>query len=376
MFAKRLQQLHPYVPGEQPKDRTYIKLNANENAYPPSKAVSEAIASTAFTHPEVLARYADPDADALREAIASMLNSTGGCFCNAEKAAAALKKPITADMIFCGNGSDEVLSFVFYAFFDSTTPVVTLEHTYSFYPVYAGYYGIDLYKVPLDSDWSVNPDALMDAVEKCSATGMIFANPNAPTGRALSMAQIRQMLDRFPKDKVFVVDEAYADFGTESAVSLLAEYPNLLVIRTFSKSLSFAGMRLGFCVGNPDLITAVITVKNSFNHFPVDAICQVAGQVACNDTGYYVANAEKTAETRDAFSARLTAAGYTVVPSKTNFIMVQHPTLSGAEVYQKVKSAGILIRHFATPGIEKYVRITIGTPEQMDRLAEVMEQIR
>lgn len=375
MYAKRLQQLKPYVPGEQPKDREYIKLNANENAYPPSKAVSEAIASTALIRPEVLARYADPDANALRKAVADMLNRTGGCFCNAEDAAAKITSPITPDMIFCGNGSDEVLSFVFYAFFDSDRPIVTLEHTYSFYPVYAGYYGMQLEKVPLEKDWSVNPDALMAAAERTGTTGMIFANPNAPTGRALTMAQIRSMLDRFPKDRIFVVDEAYADFGSESAISLLSEYPNLLVIRTSSKSLSFAGMRLGFCVGSPDLINAIITVKNSFNHFPVDAICQVAGQAACADYSYYAANARKIAETRDAFSARLSAAGYRVVPSCTNFVMVEHPSIAGADVYKSVKEAGILIRHFATPGIENYVRITIGTPEQMDALASVMEKL-
>ncbi len=372
MYAKRLQQLKPYVPGEQPKDRVYIKLNANENAYPPPAAVTKAMADFVTSHPEKLALYADPDANNLRQAVADMLNKTGGVFCNAEEAAGKIASPITPDMIFCGNGSDEVLSFVFYAFFDDDAPVITPEHSYSFYPVYAGYYGITLEKIALNNDWTLDTKAMMAAAHSKNAAGMIFANPNAPTGRALTVAEIKAMLAEFPKDKVFVVDEAYADFGKESAISLLSEYPNLLVIRTFSKSLSFAGMRLGFCVGNPDLIKAVITVKNSFNHFPVDAVCQAAGEAACRETGYYCEKARAIAATRDEFSARLASAGYRVVPSSTNFIMVEHPKLSGSDVYAAVKKAGILIRHFATPGVENYVRITIGTPEQMNQLADVM----
>ena len=370
MFSDRLKKLNPYKPGEQLKDRVYIKLNANENAYPPSAHVAEEVNKFLSEKSGRLGLYPDPDSTELREAIAEHLNRTGGVLSVPEKAAARLTQKITKDMIFCGNGSDEVLSFVFYAFFNADKSVITPEFSYSFYPVYAGYYGISLKKVPLLSDFSLDTDTMLKNAG--SSTGIIFANPNAPTGIGLSCSDIKKMLDAWPADLPFVVDEAYADFGTESVIPLLAEYKNLVVVRTFSKSLSFAGMRMGYLVANPEVIQAVTTVKNSFNHFPADIICQTAAKAACLDVDYYASTTQKTVATRDRFRETLLKAGYTVLPSETNFVFARHPSLGGHEVYEKVKEAGILIRHFDTEGIRDFVRITIGTDEQMDKLASVM----
>lgn len=368
MFARRLQQLNPYKPGEQPKDREYIKLNANENPYEPSPKVAEALKNIPL---KKLGLYPDPDSSLLRSAIADELNASRGVL------VAAADQPelpfkITPDMIFCGNGSDEVLSFVFYAFFDSDKPLVLPEHTYSFYPVYAGYYGIQLKKVPLNADFSLDKQAMLDV----DSTGMIFANPNAPTGIELSIEEIDGMLAEYPKDKVFVVDEAYTDFSGHTVLPLLQKYQNLLVIRTFSKSMSFAGMRLGYAIGNPELIKALTTTKNSFNHFPADAVCQAAGIAACSDIEYYARNCKKIMQTRDDFSAKLVAAGWQVVPSKTNFILAAKKGFSGNDVYQAIKKDGILVRYFDIDLIRDFVRITIGTPEQMAALLESMLKIK
>lgn len=370
MLANRLKTLNPYKPGEQLTDREYIKLNANENAFPPPKEVADAVSNLLNTNLKSLSLYPDPDSTELRVEIANFLNKTGGVLANTKEAKSKLDFEITSDMIFCGNGSDEVLSFVFYAFFDDDKKVVTPEFSYSFYPVYAGYYGIELEKVPLKSDFSLDVEKMLEFGKDSS--GMIFANPNAPTGIALSLAEIKNMLDNFPKDRVFVVDEAYVDFGKESALSLLKDYKNLLVVRTFSKSICLAGMRIGFTVGNPELIKALTTVKNSFNHFPVDVICKTAAKAALKSYEYYEKITTEIVETREWFSQELSKKGYSVIPSKTNFIFVNHPTRKGSEIYEDVKKAGILIRHFATPGIENFVRITIGTREQMEALLKVM----
>lgn len=369
MLSKRMKDLNPYKPGEQPSDRVYIKLNANENPYAPSPKSVEAVKEMLDSDPFRMALYPDPDSTELRKQIAAHLNKTGGVLA-ADDGEDSLGFQITPEMIFCGNGSDEVLSFVFYAFFDGDRPVVTPEFSYSFYPVYAGYYGIELNKIPLASDFSVDADAMIKASDNCS--GLIFANPNAPTGIALSRETIRQMLLKFPKDKVFVVDEAYVDFGTESVLPLLKDFPNLVVVRTFSKSLSFAGMRMGYIVASPELRNAVTTVKNSFNHFPADNICQKAAAAAVSDVEYYRNITRQIVKDRDEFRARLIEAGYEVLPSATNFVFAKHGSVKGKSVYEAVKKAGILIRHFDTPGIEDYVRITVGTHEQMEKLADVM----
>jgi len=379
MLAKRIQNLNPYVPGEQPKDREYIKLNANENPYPPHSSVAQALSDAAMKFSGRIGLYPDPDANELRSAIAQMLNSTGGVFCttdvNGKNCTPSAKDKIpfevTPDMIFCGNGSDEVLSFVFYTFFDSDRPLVMPEFTYSFYPVYCGYYDIPMCTVPLKADWSLDTQTMLCEANKTDSA-IIFANPNAPTGISLSRDEVRMMIQQAPKDKVFIVDEAYCDFGGESCIPLLAEFKNLVIVRTFSKSLSFAGMRLGYVVASPELVKSIFMVKNSFNHFPVDFMAQTAAIASCRAAFYYAENSKRIVEERQTFTEFLREKGFFVIDSKTNFVFAKKAGLSGESIYQAVKKEGILIRHFNTKGIEDFVRITIGTKEQMDALKRIM----
>lgn len=384
-----MSKLHPYVPGEQPKDRIYIKLNANENPYPPSPKVIKAVRSAAKKNPEKLGLYPDPDSNELKEAIADMLNKSGGVLCRAnlekgkKNGSGAIVTPsefdkipfvVTPDMIYAGNGSDEVLSFVFYAFFDSDRKLVLPEHTYSFYPVYGGFYNIPLEKVPLKSDWTLDTAKMLELANKENSS-IIFANPNAPTSIGLSRDEVREMIKAAPKDRVFVVDEAYVDFGGESCIPLLAEFQNLVIVRTTSKSLCGAGQRLGYLVANKELVDAVTTVKNSLNHFPIDFLAQQAGIAACRDAGYYVRAAQSVAFERDEFIDFLREKGWSVLDSQTNFVFCKKQGVNGDEAYRKIKEEGILVRHFATKGIEEYLRITIGTHEQMQALREVMEDM-
>lgn len=389
MLSSRMSKLHPYVPGEQPKDRIYIKLNANENPYPPSPKVIKAVRSAAKKNPEKLGLYPDPDSNELKEAIADMLNKSGGVLCRAnlekgkKNGSGAIVTPsefdkipfvVTPDMIYAGNGSDEVLSFVFYAFFDSDRKLVLPEHTYSFYPVYGGFYNIPLEKVPLKSDWTLDTAKMLELANKENSS-IIFANPNAPTSIGLSRDEVREMIKAAPKDRVFVVDEAYVDFGGESCIPLLAEFQNLVIVRTTSKSLCGAGQRLGYLVANKELVDAVTTVKNSLNHFPIDFLAQQAGIAACRDAGYYVRAAQSVAFERDEFIDFLREKGWSVLDSQTNFVFCKKQGVNGDEAYRKIKEEGILVRHFATKGIEEYLRITIGTHEQMQALREVMEDM-
>ena len=375
IISNRMKNLHPYVPGEQPKDRVYIKLNANENPYAPSPAVQKAVLNFVQQHPEKMGLYPDPDSTQLHKAIAKMLNETGGVLCRAKvqgnKVTPAEQDKIpfevTENMIYTGNGSDEVLSFVFYAFFDSSKKFVMPEFTYSFYPVYAGFYNIPMDNVPLKSDWSLDTDEMLKRAEN-NKGGIIFANPNAPTGLGLTRDEVRQMLKKASPDEIFIVDEAYVDFGGESCIPLLKEFNNLVIVRTFSKSLCGAGQRLGYIVASEELVNIVTTVKNSVNHFPIDAVSQVSGVAACEDIGYYVECSKKVAEERDDFYNFLKSQGFYVLESKTNFLFAKKEGMAGNDIYKKIKEKGILIRHFNTPGIEDFVRITIGTHQQMEEL--------
>lgn len=382
LISNRVKQLNPYVPGEQPKDRVYIKLNANENPYPPSPAVQKAVLDFVQNHPEKLGLYPDPDSLELHAAIADMLNKCGGVLCRARveggevQPAPEDKIPftVTPEMIYTGNGSDEVLSFVFYAFFDSSKKFVMPQFTYSFYPVYAGYYNIPMDQVPLKEDWSLDVDEMLTRAGR-NGGGIIFANPNAPTSLGLTREQVRQMIKKASPDEIFIVDEAYVDFGGESCIPLLAEFKNLVIVRTFSKSLCGAGQRLGYIVANPELVNIVTTVKNSVNHFPLDAVAQVSGKAACGDVAYYVETSRKVAQTRDDFYNFLRDKGFYVLKSQTNFLFARHPSIGGDDLYQKVKAQGLLIRHFNTAGIEDFVRITIGTAEQMEELKNCFNKI-
>ena len=376
MFSRRLKNLSPYVPGEQLTDRDYIKLNANENPYPPCPDVLNDAASFLREHGERTALYPDPESVGLRRAIASMLNESGGVLNKTQN----LPFTLTEDMIFCGNGSDEALSFVFYAFFDSDKPLLAPEYTYSFYPVYAGYYGIPLQRFALKDDWSIDTDAVLSLFEQ-PCGGFICANPNAPTGIALSIEQIEKILRAADGRFAVVIDEAYADFSEATALPLLQTYKNLIIVRTFSKSFAFAGMRLGFCVAHPEAIDALKKTKNSFNHFPIDALTQCAASSVCKNWRYYAGTCSRICSERDAFSRILQAAGWTVLPSQTNFVMVKkgrldgRAQLSGAQVYEALKEQGFLVRHFAGKATDDFVRITIGTQEQMRSLAAVMTKL-
>ncbi len=389
LLSKRMGNLHPYVPGEQPKDRVYIKLNANENPYPPSPKVISAVRSAVKSNPEKLSLYPDPDSYEMRKAIAKMLNDCGGVLCRADldggnkDGSGAKVSPsdadripfeVTPEMIYAGNGSDEVLSFVFYAFFDSDRALVLPEHTYSFYPVYAGFYSVPMDKIPLKSDWTLDKEKMLSEANK-NDSGIIFANPNAPTSLGITREEVREMLEKAPKTKIFVVDEAYVDFGGESSIPLLKDFKNLLIVRTTSKSLCGAGQRIGYLVANPELVNAVTTVKNSLNHFPLDFVAQTAGKAACEDAGYYVKCAQSVAFERDEFIDFLRSKNWFVLDSQTNFIFCKKDGVPGKKTYQKIKEAGILVRHFDTPGIEEFLRITVGTHEQMKKLREVMETI-
>lgn len=381
MFSSRMENLHPYVPGEQPRDREYIKLNANENPYPPCPAAIECAFERIRTSPHILALYSDPDSLSLRKNIAAMLNATGGVLSRARLSDGTVLPgegcepgfEITDEMIYTGNGSDEVLSFLFYAFFDSAERLVSPEFSYSFYPVYCGFHSIQMEKVPLLEGWQIDVDEMISRANAFHAP-TIIANPNAPTSLCLSRAIVRRMLEACPRDRAFVVDEAYADFGSESCIPLLREFENLVVVRTFSKSLCAAGMRLGYLVANPKLVRAVLTVKNSVNHFPLDAFAQVFGSAVCENVLYYVECAKKIVAEREDFSAFLRARGFYVLPSSTNFIFTKKDGRSGKAMYEALKKDGVLVRRFDTNGIEEFLRITVGTKEQMAALKRAMEK--
>ncbi len=368
MFSSRIKKLNPYVPGEQ-IEGNFIKLNANENPYSPSGDILFDLAEYIKNNGMQFALYPDPESVCLRKSIASMLNDSGGHL----MAKDSLKFTITEDMIFCGNGSDEVLSFIFYTFFDSSKSLVLPDLTYSFYPVYADFYSIPLHKVSLHDDWSLDTTSM---VHIKNTTGMIFANPNAPTGIALSVNEIEGMLHSIEPEKVLVVDEAYADFNTESVLSLLEHHKNLVVVRTFSKSFSLAGMRLGYCIAHPELINKIMNVKNSFNHFPVDAITQKLGMLVCSKWKDFSTTATTIARDRDVFSKTLSENGWDVIPSCTNFVMVRKQSGEGGlYVYESLKKYSFLVRYFDSPKTKDWVRISIGKTEDMVALAKIMGEL-
>jgi histidinol-phosphate aminotransferase len=341
-----VQTLSPYVPGEQPKQDGLIKLNTNENPYPPSPRVLTAIASAT----ERLRLYPDPHATALREAIAARYH-------------------VAPEQVFAGNGSDEVLAHTFQALLKHDAPLLFPDITYSFYPVYCGLYSIRYEEVPLDAAMRLE---IADYQRKCSA--ILFANPNAPTGISLSREAIGQLVAEHP-DQLVVVDEAYVDFGGESAVPLVAAHDNLLIVHTLSKSRALAGLRVGFAIGQRPLIEALERVKDSFNSYPLGGLA-IAGAVASlADEAWFEDTRQRIMASRETLVRRLTGLGFEVLPSLANFVFARHPSRSGAQLAGSLRERGVLVRHFQKPRIKDFLRITVGTEEQCRRLIDLAREL-
>jgi histidinol-phosphate aminotransferase len=340
--------LQPYVPGEQPKLPNLVKLNTNENPYGPSPRVLEALRGETG---DALRLYPDPESTRLREAIA---NFYGG---------------ITPAQVFVGNGSDEVLAHAFIALLKHERPILFPDITYSFYPVYCGLYDIDYRTVPLDESF-----ALRVADYAQPNGGIVIANPNAPTGRALPLADIEALLLAHP-DSVVLIDEAYIDFGGESAVALVNRHPNLLVVHTFSKSRSLAGLRVGFAIGHVDLIDALNRVKNSFNSYPLDRLAIAGATAAIEDREWFERTRQAVIRTRTALTHDLESLGFEVLPSAANFVFARHPRHDAAKSALALRQRGIIVRHFKLPRIEQFLRITVGTDEQCAALVKALREI-
>ena len=344
-WNERVKGLSPYVPGEQPRDRKFIKLNTNENPYPPSPKAAEAIAALLAEGADRLRLYPDPACTELREA-------------------AARRYGVKPGQVFAGNGSDEVLAFAFGAFFDGPEPVLFPDITYSFYPVYAELWKIPCRAIPLAEDFSLSPE------DYCRpSAGLVLPNPNAPTGRALSPDAIRPMLDYHRKNnRVAIIDEAYAAFGAQTVAPYIDQYPNLLTVHTLSKSASLAGLRVGFAIGSEELIEGLCRIRDSVNSYTVDRLAQAGAAAALSDAAYYDDINRRVAATRERVSAALTGLGFTVIPSAANFLFVRSPAMTGADFFARLRERGILARHFNKPRISDFLRISVGTDAEMDIL--------
>ena len=336
--------LVPYVPGEQPKLTKLVKLNTNENPYGPSPKAIEAMRAAVS---DDLRLYPDPNSDVLKQAVASYYG-------------------VDANRVFLGNGSDEVLAHAYNAFFRQEKPLLFPDISYSFYPVYCGLYDVDYEVVPLDEQFQIR-------VEDYARPngGIIFPNPNAPTGCLLALDAVEQILKNSP-DSVVIVDEAYIDFGGETAISLVDRYPNLLVTQTLSKSRSLAGLRVGLAVGHPDLIEALERVKNSFNSYPLDRMAIVGAAAAFDDREYFEHTCQRVIASREALVEQLEGKGFEVLPSAANFIFARHPQHDAAGLAAKVREQGVIVRHFKQARIAQFLRITIGTPEQNQALVDAL----
>lgn len=339
--------LTPYVAGEQPAGGVLIKLNTNESPYGPSPLAVAAIAKAAA---DTLRLYPDPTARQLRAAIAA----THG---------------LDPDEVFVGNGSDEVLAHTFQALLNHEKPLLFPDITYSFYPTYCRLYGIDFREIPLDAEMQVRFE---DYSQPCGA--IILPNPNAPTAIGRSVAEIEALVADHP-DQVVVIDEAYVDFGGESAIPLVRKYPNLLVIQTFSKSRGLAGLRVGFAIGQRPLIEALERVKDSFNSYPIDRLALAGAVAAWEDRDWFERHRDLVVASRQRLAVALTGLGFQVLPSSANFLFARHPGRAGEGLAAQLRSRGILIRRFGQERIGDFLRITIGTDEECDRLVEALEQI-
>jgi len=346
-WSSIVHKLTPYVPGEQPKHPRLIKLNTNENPYGPSPRVLDALEKEAA---DSLRLYPDPNADSVKEAVAEYYGQT-------------------PEKVFVGNGSDEVLAHTFQALLKHSQPLLFPDITYSFYPVYCGLYGVKYETVPLREGLSIETG---DYIRPNG--GILFPNPNAPTGRLLPLSAIEKIL-KHNTESVVVVDEAYVDFGGETAISLMDGFSNLLVIQTLSKSRSLAGLRVGFAVGDPALIEGLERVKNSFNSYPMSRFALAGAVAAMKDRAYFEETRGKIILSREALAADLERLGFQVIPSAANFLFARHPERDADRLALQLRETGIIVRHFKQPRIDQYLRITVGTDEQCGSLVKELEKI-
>lgn len=346
-WSRFVHDLVPYVPGEQPKMTKLVKLNTNENPYGPSP---KALAAMQEQVSDNLRLYPDPNCDQLKQAVADYYD-------------------VQPAQVFVGNGSDEVLAHAFQAFFQQGKPLLFPDISYSFYPVYCGLYGVEPKQIPLDENFAIN---LNDYRQDNG--GIIFPNPNAPTGRLLTLDAIEQLLQHNTETLV-LVDEAYIDFGGQSAITLVNKYPNLLVVQTLSKSRALAGLRVGVAVGHSDLVDGLERIKNSFNSYPLDRVAIAGAAAAFADREYFEQTCNKVIASREEVVGKLTALGFEVLPSAANFVFARHPQQDAAELAGKLRELGIIVRHFKQERIEQFLRITIGTDEQNQALIEGLQGI-
>jgi len=340
-------ELTPYVPGEQPKLPGLVKLNTNENPYGPSPQVLAALREAAA---DTLRLYPDPSASELKQTLAEYHG-------------------VSTREVFVGNGSDEVLALAFMALLKHDAPLLFPDISYSFYPVYCKLYGIDYRTVPLDEQMRIRPD---DYAGPCGA--IIFPNPNAPTGIGLGLAAVESILLAHP-EAVVVVDEAYVDFGGDSAVALIARYPNLLVVQTLSKSRSLAGLRVGFALGHPDLIEALERVKNSFNSYPLDRLSLAGAMASFRDEVYFQQTRQAVIDSREQLAFELAGMGFEVLPSQANFIFAHHPQHDAAQLAAGLRARSVIVRHFNAPRISQFLRISIGSPDECAALVRALREL-
>jgi histidinol-phosphate aminotransferase len=345
-FSKKYKNLEAYTPGEQPRDMQYVKLNTNESPYPPSPLVAEAVAAETGK----LALYSDPECTELIKEAVKVFG-------------------VEKSQILMTNGSDEILNFAFMAFCDDEHPIVFPDITYGFYPVFAELNGVPYEKIPLKDDFSIDVNDYIGI-----GKNIVIANPNAPTGLTLSLDEIEQIVKSNP-DNIVIIDEAYVDFGAESAVRLIDKYDNLLVTQTFSKSRSMAGARLGFGIGASSLIADMQTIKYSTNPYNVNRMTMAAGAAALRENDYYMQNCKKIVETREYTKRELEKLGFFVTESKANFLFAKSDRVDGGALYKELKKRGVLVRHFSAEKIAQYNRITVGTKEQMDVFLEKTKEI-
>ncbi len=346
-LRERYRKLESYVPGEQPKDRTFVKLNTNESPYPPGTAVLDAVSRQEAA---ALRLYPDPECGALKDSLAKLYG-------------------VKRANVFVANGSDDILNFAFMAFAGGRTKAMFPEISYGFYPVFARLHSVEFEAVPLQEDFSLNPEDYV-----CKNSLIVIANPNAPTGKALDLCEIEKIV-RTNRDNVVLIDEAYVDFGAQSCVELIHKYDNLLVVQTFSKSRSMAGARLGFAFSSEGIISDLEKLKFSTNPYSINRLTMAAGIAAVEENDYYRENCRKIMDTREYTAAGLRQMGFAVVPSSANFLFVRSRNMSGEELQTKLREKGYLVRRFSNEKIADYNRVTIGTREDMEGFLQAVSEI-